>query len=85
MIIEKGFLNAGFESVVVTDTGADLNAYAIASTNGCCGASVDSTSNSAIHDGLAAVMKSFDANAFAASVRVHAIKHSEQISNPNPL
>lgn len=79
-----GLLGAGFESVVVTDTGADLNAYANASSSGCCGASVDSKSNSTLHDGLAAVMKSFDANAFAASVRVHAIKQSDNF-DPKPV
>ena len=76
-----GLLDAGFESVVVIDTGADLNAYANASSSECCGASLDSTSTSALHDGLAAVMKSFDANAFAASVRVHAIKHSDNFDS----
>ena len=79
-----GLLDAGFESVVIIDTGADLNAYANASTSGCCGASNDSTSISKLHDGLASVMKSFNANAFAASVRVHAIKHSDNFA-PNPF
>ncbi len=75
--------NAGFSSVVVTDTGADLNAYALASEGGCCSSSpcpaeMEPTSASnqqgSLHDGLASVMRSFDANAFAASVRVHALK-----------
>ena len=64
---------AGFETVVIADTGADLNAYAQASGSGCCGAA---TEQSSLHDGLAAVMQSFDANAYAASVRVHALKSS---------
>lgn len=77
---------AGFASVVVTDTGSDLNAYAMASDGGgCCGGgscgsdagAVDpTTQQKSLHDGLASVMQSFDANAFAASVRVHALKHS---------
>lgn len=59
---------AGFDSIVVTDTGADLNAYAMAS------------------DDLASVMQSFDANAFAASVRVHALKQdSGQTVNVIPV
>jgi arsenite methyltransferase len=76
---------AGFASVVVMDTGSDLNAYAEASNDGggCCGGSAcgpdavasDSTQpQKSLHDGLASIMKSFDANAFAASVRVHALK-----------
>lgn len=79
---------AGFASVVVTDTGADLNAYSMASDGGCCGgASCASDSESgndtsantnqpSLHDGLASVMQSFDANAYAASVRVHALKQT---------
>lgn len=77
---------AGFASVVVTDTAADLNAYAMASNEGgCCGdGSCDSdagepattTQPKSLHEGLASVMQSFDANAFAASVRVHALKQS---------
>ncbi len=77
---------AGFASVVVTDTGSDLNAYAVASDGGgCCGGSacgpdavaMDSTQQqNSLHDGLASITKSFDANAFAASVRVHALKQS---------
>ncbi len=76
---------AGFTAVVVTDTGADLNSYALASDEGCCGGgacgseSGDADVNSqqsTLHDGLASVMQSFDANAFAASVRVHALKQS---------
>lgn len=77
---------AGFGSVVVTDTGADLNAYAMASDGGCCGGSCGSeadvghgnigvnTAEQSLHDGLASIMQSFDANAYAASVRVHALK-----------
>ncbi len=75
---------ADFTSVVVTDTGADLNAYAQASDGGgCCGgnacgpdaAATDvSHQQKSLHDGLTSIMQSFDANAFAASVRVHALK-----------
>lgn len=74
---------AGFTSVVVTDTGADLNAYAVASDAGCCGSTPDGTSEMSLHEGLAAVMKSFDSNAFAASVRVHALKQLATISPLN--
>lgn len=67
-------IDAGFDAVVVTDTGADLNAYAQASSSSCCSPSETSCCETTLHDGLADVMKSFDANAHAASVRVHAIK-----------
>ena len=75
---------AGFDAVVVTDTGADLNAYALASDGGCCGevaccsGAAESTADAeqkSLHAGLATVMQSFDANAYAASVRVHAMKN----------
>ena len=85
---------AGFASVVVTDTGADLNAYALASDGGCCGGgscgsdageAVATTQQKTLHDGLASVLQSFDANAFAASVRVHALKQtSSQPGNTIP-
>jgi arsenite methyltransferase len=82
---------AGFTSVVVNDTGSDLNAYAMASDGGCCGGSCGSDEMS-LHDGLASVMKSFDANAFAASVRVHALKrvsksaeHTIPVLNLEPI
>ena len=67
---------AGFASVVVTDTGADLNAYAMASDGGCCGGGSCGSEEKSLHDGLATVMQSIDANAYAASVRVHAIKQT---------
>jgi SAM-dependent methyltransferase len=69
---------AGFASVVVTDTGADLNAYAMASDGGCCGGGSCGSDERSWHDGLASVMQSFDANAYAASVRVHALKQSSE-------
>lgn len=74
---------AGFASVVVTDTGSDLNAYAMASDGGCCGGGSCGTEadpaqgksdEKSLHDGLASIMQAFDANAYAASVRVHALK-----------
>ncbi len=74
--------NAGFDAVVVQDTGADLNAYAQASSGGCCSPSAccstenTSAESSALHDGLAEVLTRFNANDYAASVRVHALKPS---------
>lgn len=76
---ERLLREAGFEAVVVQDTGADLNAYAQAgasgcSSSGCCSTTTDSAGNSPVHDGLTDVLGRFDANNFAASVRVHALK-----------
>lgn len=78
---------AGFVSVVVTDTAADLNAYSMASDEGCCGSGTicaqestsEATQKRSLHDGLASALQSFDANAFAASVRVHAMKQAQGI------
>lgn len=77
---------AGFAAVVIADTGADLNAYAMASNDGgCCGGASGgsdageadtTTQQKSLHDGLASIMQSFDANTFAASVRVHALKEA---------
>lgn len=77
---ERLVREAGFESVVVQDTGANLNAYAQAgsegccSSGGCCSADGATPESSPVHDGMAAILKRFDANTYAASVRVHALK-----------
>jgi arsenite methyltransferase len=89
---ERMLREAGFDAVVVSDTGADLNAYAQASSGGCCSAkaeaccSASDTADSAppLHDGLAKVLDQFDANAYAASVRVHAVK-SARVDSSKPL
>jgi len=86
----SALVQAGFTSVVVTDTGADLNAYAMASDGGCCGGGTCGPDADAeprsLHDGLASVMRSLDAIAFAASVRVHALKRSStQTLNVIPI
>jgi arsenite methyltransferase len=82
---------AGFAAVVVTDTRSDLNAYAVASVEGgCCGGhacgptaveSAGTQQQKSLHDGLASIMQSFDANAFASSVRVHALKQFADVSS----
>jgi precorrin-6B methylase 2 len=76
---------AGFDAVAVSDTGADLNAYsqagccqvpaadtvqAVGTAGSCCGP----TAAPALHEQLASVLAQVDANAYAASVRVHAVK-----------
>lgn len=81
---ERLLREAGFEAVVVQDTGADLNAYAQAGASGscsssaCCSATGETAANSVIHNGLAEVLSRFDANEFAASVRVHALKPASE-------
>jgi len=77
---ERLLREAGFEAVIVQETGANLNAYAQAGSEGCCSSSgccsPDGTTTdvSPVHDGLAQVLTTFDANEYAASVRVHALK-----------
>jgi SAM-dependent methyltransferase len=78
---ERLLREAGFHAVVISETGADLNVYAEASSTGCCSSTVaccaslePGSQSPTVHDGLAVVFQKFDANAYAASVRVHAIK-----------
>lgn len=79
---ERMLCEAGFEAVVISETGSDLNVYAQVGSGGCCssddvccGASPTTESNpQPLHDGLAQVLKNFNANDYAASVRVHAVK-----------
>jgi arsenite methyltransferase len=71
---------AGFDAVVVSETGADLNVYAQAGSGGCCSGGSCSPETPPLHDGLAAVLKNFDANAYAASVRIHAVKSIQQVT-----
>ena len=79
---ERLLRDAGFEAVIVSETGADLNVYAQAGSGGCCSSHSGGCCTPAettecappLHDGLAKVLQEFDANAYAASVRVHATK-----------
>jgi SAM-dependent methyltransferase len=87
---DHGLKSAGFAHVQILDTGADLNAYAqvegqsaccspapaavsssslpIATSGGCCGGT------SVVHDRLADLMKRYNVNDYAASVKVFAVK-----------
>ncbi len=76
---------AGFVGVQATDAGADLNAYAQAGDQAaCCAPAMTSTTGppvagccepiSAVHETLAALLRKYDVNEFAASVRVYALK-----------
>lgn len=78
---------AGFSAVQVVDTRKDLNAYARvegqagccsptsaapAETSGCC--TREAPAGTAVHGGLAELLKKYDVNAYAASVQVYALK-----------
>lgn len=78
---------AGFEDIVIVDSGADLTAYsAVEGSGGCCSGPQESTalpvvesgccgtSGTVIHDELADLMRRYDVNAYAASVKVFAMK-----------
>lgn len=87
-----GLASAGLAAVEVVDTRADLNAYAlIDGQGGCCSPSPPSTTSlplaasgccepagaTSVHDGLADLLRKYDVNAYAASVRVFAIKPAQ--------
>lgn len=76
---------AGFEHVQIIDTQADLNSYAkVENQSGCCSPAMETASgsyaccspanSSAVHDDLAALLREYDVNQAAASVRIYALK-----------
>jgi SAM-dependent methyltransferase len=86
-------LDSGFSAVEVVDTGADLNVYAKAENAACCAPAPADTSDllvvdsgccngpavgaNDVHAQLAELLRRYDVNQFAASVRVFAIKPSQ--------
>jgi ubiquinone/menaquinone biosynthesis C-methylase UbiE len=84
--------HAGFESVEIIDTHADLNAYAsVEGQTACCSPAMTISSEflpllesgccqpgsaSQVHAELANLVKQYDLNEFAASVKVYALKSS---------
>jgi arsenite methyltransferase len=86
----EGLVKAGFAEVDIIDTGSDLNAYAkVENQSGCCSPSMGQAlpmvsassccsparSNEAeLHRRLADLLRRYDVNDFAASVRVYAVK-----------
>jgi SAM-dependent methyltransferase len=77
--------NAGFASVEIVDSHADLNAYAkVEGQSGCCSPEMSSGSYSCchpdpsrtLHQDLAALLSTCDVNTAAASVKVYALKPS---------
>jgi SAM-dependent methyltransferase len=87
---KRGLLDAGFSDVRIADSGADLNAYAnVENQAGCCspamagnsGLSGDCSppdraerSDATLHAELANLLKRFNVNDYAASIRVDAVK-----------
>jgi SAM-dependent methyltransferase len=80
----RGLLDAGFDHVVIVDSGADLNAYGqVEGQAACCSppspralpvASESCCGNSAVHHGLIGLLKQHNLNDYAASVKVYAMK-----------
>jgi arsenite methyltransferase len=79
-----GLNAAGFDAIQVIDTGSDLNAYAkVDNQSGCCspamcdGLPVVTCCTPTLHDNLADLLKQYDVNDYAASVKVYALKPSQ--------
>jgi arsenite methyltransferase len=75
-------VKAGFSSVQIVDSGADLNAYAkIENQSACCSPAMDadettccSPGGSSLHQDLSKLLADYDVNQGAASVKVYALK-----------
>ncbi len=77
---QDGLAEAGFSQVAVIDSGADLMAYAqIEGASACCSPSTSccspqSSQPEPIHKELGALLSKYDVNAYAASVKIFALK-----------
>jgi hypothetical protein len=74
---QQGLRGAGFESVQLVDTGKDLNAYTqVEGQTGCCSPAEAccGTETTSLHGKLTQLMKRYNINDYAASVRVFAVK-----------
>jgi SAM-dependent methyltransferase len=75
---ESGLRAAGFSSVQIVDTGKDLNCYTqVSETSGSCGCASGCGAASdvgEVHAKLAELMRRYNVNDYAASVRVYAVK-----------
>ena len=83
-------IDAGFAQVDIIDTGSDLNAYAkVENQSGCCSPAMGSTlplvstggccssapsGDADLHQRLADLLRRYNVNDYAASVRVFAVK-----------
>ena len=88
---QQGLLAAGFNAVNIIDSGADLNAYgAMEGQSACCGPAMDEDNTSCcgpsvsntdtapdVFDRLTDLLKRYDINDYAASVKVMAIKPTD--------
>ena len=86
----QGLATAGFEHVIVIDSGSDLNAYGkVEGQSACCSPAPAAKKSSGlailesgccgaggpdIHQGLADLLKRYNVNDYAASVKVYAVK-----------
>lgn len=83
-----GLLKAGFATVEIVDSGSDLNAYTkVENQSGCCSPGMENAASGSysccgtdapapatLHEELGALLKSYDVNEAAASVKVYALK-----------
>lgn len=73
-------LRAGFAEVTIQDAQADLNAYRAGGAAACCGPSTsccgpsEEPQEANFHDQMSALLDTIDANEYAASVRIFALK-----------
>ena len=81
----RGLAVAGFTHVVVSDNGSDLNAYALVDgQSACCSPAMSSgglaiiddgcEAPKGVHAGLREMLRRYDVNEYAASVKVYAVK-----------
>jgi SAM-dependent methyltransferase len=83
----NGLAAAGFQHVVIIDAGSDLNVYGqVEGQSACCSPSVTSSTGlpitpsvcsrakSTVHTGLSELLKKYNVNDYAASVKIYAVK-----------
>ena len=59
--------------MVIQDSGADLNVYTEGSSAACCGPE-PAAGDEAFHDKMSELLRTVDANEYAASVKIFALK-----------
>jgi SAM-dependent methyltransferase len=81
-----GLMQAGFTSVQIVDSGSDLNAYSkVENQSGCCSPAMENVASGSysccgsdtaatLHEELSSLLKTYDVNEAAASVKVYALK-----------
>lgn len=86
-VYRRELIRAGFAAVEILDSGADLNAYGkLENQAGCCSPAMEASETDSlgaggccgpapsVHGELAALLRRYDVNAAAASVRIYALK-----------